>query len=65
MFQIAQISDQINSNPIAWANTVQTADSLSEAKIIADKLYNDDWENVPEGCSLGYTYMIHDGVNVY
>lgn len=65
-FFVATVSDQINGNIIAWANNVSTFDTYEAAKADAIRRYDEDWDSIPQGqgYSLGYTYIVHDGVDV-
>jgi hypothetical protein len=79
MFTVAQVSDQIQSNHIAWSAPVGEFETVEEAKEAAAKYYDitlkllllvqqllhQDWENVPEGNSLGYTYIVHDYTQIF
>lgn len=57
-YEVAIISDQIQQNYRAWAKTVDYFSSREEAEAFASRKWDEDWDNVPEGCSLGYSYIV-------
>ena len=69
-FFIATVSDQVQGNHIAWSRTVETADTLEEAKEKAQAVWVDmvdalkarpDYGN---GAIMGESVIIHDGEEI-
>lgn len=68
-FYVGKLSDQVQSNYMAWVQVIPEDpefDTLEDAKKFAEKLLNEDYDKLPEGCSvLGYSYVIHDGEELF
>lgn len=67
MYTVATVSTQVQQNFIAWSHPIKTAQTIDEARKIAqeetDKLYA-ELEARPDygqGAVLGETIIIHDG----
>ena len=67
MFIVATVSDQINSNHIAWANEHGSYPSLKAAEKAAQLLWEKLRADADEAGSsyVGQTVIIHDGKTIY
>ena len=59
-YAVQTISDQVQQNFDAWAETVSVHENEAEAEAEANRLYNEDWDKIPsgEGYVLGYSYRV-------
>lgn len=58
LFEVARIADNINGNQWAWTTGNHLFyGTIDEVTYYCDYLYEEAWENVPKGCSLGYSFI--------
>ncbi len=70
MFTIARVSNQIQANHIAWSIAVDTANTLEEAQVKANEVWQEMCEAFDllpkdEGLVMGEQVIIHDGETLY
>ena len=65
-FTVGLVSNQISQNYIAWSNDQATFDTLEEAKIAAEVIWEEVCQNADNYGSgyVGVTLIIHDGKNI-
>ncbi len=59
-YWIGKVANTVLANHKAWATYVQGGLSLEDAKDKTFKMFNKDWNKVPEGCILGYDYLFFE-----
>lgn len=59
-YWVGIVSNQISGNYSAWAIYQAGFFAKSSAEKFATLCENLDWAEVPEGCSLGYQYIVFD-----
>lgn len=58
LWEIARVSDNINGNEWGWATGQHLFyGTFDEVTYYCDRLSEEAWENVPEGYSLGYSFI--------
>lgn len=68
---IATVSDQVQSNYIAWSKPIDSCDTLEEAQATANLVWRNiqkEFEARPDfgnGAIISESVIIHDGENIY
>lgn len=58
LFEVARIADNINGNYWAWATDKHLFHGTrEEVEYYCDCLFEEAWENIPDGFSLGYSFI--------
>lgn len=70
-YTIAKVSDQVQSNFIAWSIPVDSAETIEEAQAVANLIHREmvrEFESRPDfgnGAIMGESVIIHDGEQTF